>query len=66
MIEISDVSSYFSHLSRTMNKLPFGIIDQIAQTILHAYDQGRMIYLFGNGAVRPWLRIWLAIWAKGR
>jgi D-sedoheptulose 7-phosphate isomerase len=49
MIEIPDVSSYFSHLSRTMNKLPFAVIDQIAQTILHAYDLGHMIYFFGNG-----------------
>ena len=49
MIGMSDVSSYFSNLSRTMNKLPVGIIDQIAQTILHAYDRGHMIYFFGNG-----------------
>jgi D-sedoheptulose 7-phosphate isomerase len=49
MIGMSDVSSYFSNLSRTMNKLPVSIIDQIAQTILHAYDRGHMIYFFGNG-----------------
>jgi D-sedoheptulose 7-phosphate isomerase len=49
MTEIPNVSSYFSHLSQTVNKLDFGIIEQIVHTILRAYNRDQMIYLFGNG-----------------
>jgi D-sedoheptulose 7-phosphate isomerase len=49
MTEIPDISSYFSHLSRTLHRLDFGIIDQIVHTVLRAYDREQMIYLFGNG-----------------
>jgi D-sedoheptulose 7-phosphate isomerase len=49
MTEIPDVKGYFTHLSRTVAKLPIGVINQIAETILHAYDRDQMIYLFGNG-----------------
>lgn len=49
MTAIPDVNRYFTQLSRTIAKLPLGVIDQIAETILHAYDSGHMIYLFGNG-----------------
>jgi len=47
--EISDVSSYFKHLSRTIEKLPLEAMNQIVETILQAYDNGHMIFLFGNG-----------------
>jgi D-sedoheptulose 7-phosphate isomerase len=49
MTEIHDVNGYFTHLSRTIHKLPFGTINRIAGTILDAYDRSRMIYVFGNG-----------------
>lgn len=49
MTEIPGVNGYFTDLSRTIDKLPLGTINQIAGTILNAYDRGRMIYLFGNG-----------------
>jgi D-sedoheptulose 7-phosphate isomerase len=49
MTEITDASSYFGHLSRTVEKLPFDAINQIAATILRAYHSGSTIYLFGNG-----------------
>jgi len=49
MIEIPNVSSYFSHLSQTVNKLDFGMVEQIVRTILRAYNRDQMIYLFGNG-----------------
>lgn len=49
MIEIPNVSSYFSHLSRTLDKLDFGTIDQVVHTILRAYNRDQMIFLFGNG-----------------
>ncbi|HXX15508.1 MAG TPA: SIS domain-containing protein [Candidatus Eremiobacteraceae bacterium] len=49
MSEIPDVNGYFHHLSRTIDKLPFGIINQIAETVLRAYENDQMIYIFGNG-----------------
>jgi len=49
MIEIPDVSSYFTYLSQTLDKLDFDVIEQVVHTILQAYDRGQMIYLFGNG-----------------
>jgi D-sedoheptulose 7-phosphate isomerase len=47
--EISDVSSYFNHLSRTIERLPLEALNQIVEAILRAYDSGHMIFLFGNG-----------------
>jgi len=32
-----------------MEGLPFETIEQIAETLLRAYESGRMVYLFGNG-----------------
>jgi D-sedoheptulose 7-phosphate isomerase len=49
MAEIHDVESYFGHLHRTIDKLPFGVINQIAETIIRAYEERHLIYLFGNG-----------------
>jgi len=48
-MEIYDAISYFGCLSRTMEGLPFETIEQIAETLLRAYESGRMVYLFGNG-----------------
>lgn len=44
-----DVSSYFRNVSHTIERLPLAAIDQIGETLLHAYDRGQMIYIFGNG-----------------
>jgi len=49
MISISDVSSYFDCLSLTVKKLPFDIIEQVADILVDSYDAGRTVYLFGNG-----------------
>ncbi len=49
MTEIHNMSWYFSTLSRTIGKLPLVALEEIAETILNAYYQGRMIFLFGNG-----------------
>jgi D-sedoheptulose 7-phosphate isomerase len=49
MIEIADANSYFGHLSRTVEILPFTTINQMTEILLRAYDAGRMIFLFGNG-----------------
>jgi D-sedoheptulose 7-phosphate isomerase len=49
MSEITDATSYFGQLTETAGKLPFAAIDRVGDTLLRAYDGGRMIYIFGNG-----------------
>jgi D-sedoheptulose 7-phosphate isomerase len=48
-IEILGAKQYFEELQRVMGSLPKDGIDQIAETLVKAYDAGRMVYLFGNG-----------------
>ncbi len=47
--EITDAATYFSKLSRVQERLPYAMIDQVAEVLLRAYEEERMIYLFGNG-----------------
>jgi D-sedoheptulose 7-phosphate isomerase len=49
MLEISNAHSYFACLSQTVRRLPFETIDRVCDLLLDAYENGRMIYLFGNG-----------------
>jgi D-sedoheptulose 7-phosphate isomerase len=49
MLEISNAQSYFACLSQTVRRLPFETIDHVCDLLLDAYENGRMIYLFGNG-----------------
>lgn len=49
MFKISDINSYFDCLSNTIAKLPFESIDRVTDILVRAYNDGRMIYLFGNG-----------------
>ncbi len=49
MTEFLDTKSYFGFLSETIENLSFSTMNQIAETLLHAYDRGRVVYLFGNG-----------------
>jgi D-sedoheptulose 7-phosphate isomerase len=48
-IEILDAKQYFEELQRVMVGLPNEGIDQIADTLMRAYDAGRTVYLCGNG-----------------
>ena len=49
MQEIASVESYFRLLSRTAGQLPFDAIEEVASTLVQAYESERTIYLFGNG-----------------
>jgi D-sedoheptulose 7-phosphate isomerase len=49
MIPISRCEAYFRWLSATIEKLPFNEIDAVSETLIEAYKESRMIYLFGNG-----------------
>ena len=49
MQEIASVESYFRLLSMTAGQLPFEAIEEVAATLVQAYESERTIYLFGNG-----------------
>jgi D-sedoheptulose 7-phosphate isomerase len=44
-----DVPSYLEELSATIQRLPLPAIERLVSLLLQAYDDGRTIYLFGNG-----------------
>jgi D-sedoheptulose 7-phosphate isomerase len=48
-IEILGAKQYFEELQHVIGSLPKDAIDQIAETLVKAYDAGRTVYLFGNG-----------------
>lgn len=47
--EILNAREYFEELQRVLGGLPHEAIDQLASTLVRAYESGRMVYLFGNG-----------------
>jgi D-sedoheptulose 7-phosphate isomerase len=47
--EILDAKQYFEVLQRVLVSLPKDGIDQIADTLVRAYDAGRTVFLCGNG-----------------
>jgi D-sedoheptulose 7-phosphate isomerase len=47
--EILDAKKYFEVLQRVLVSLPKDGIDQIADTLVGAYDAGRTVFLCGNG-----------------
>ncbi len=49
MFDSTDVSSYFESLTQTIQGLPLESIDLVADVLLKAYHEGRMVYIFGNG-----------------
>jgi D-sedoheptulose 7-phosphate isomerase len=49
MISTFDVPSYLEELSSTIPKLPLPAIDRMVCAFLQAYENGRTIFLFGNG-----------------
>jgi D-sedoheptulose 7-phosphate isomerase len=48
-LEILDSKRYFDELRRVVAGLAYEGMDQIAETLVKAYDAGRTVYLFGNG-----------------
>jgi D-sedoheptulose 7-phosphate isomerase len=47
--EILDANQYFEELHRVMVSFPKDGIDQIANTLVGAYEAGRTVFLCGNG-----------------
>ncbi|PYU23820.1 MAG: phosphoheptose isomerase [Acidobacteria bacterium] len=46
---IADSYSYFENYARVVAELPFAEIEQVADELHRAYEQGRKVFLFGNG-----------------
>ncbi len=46
---INSVHGYFELHGKVLRELPYGLIEQISLRLLHAYQEGRRVYLFGNG-----------------
>jgi D-sedoheptulose 7-phosphate isomerase len=49
MIQCQTISTYFDGLSRVVELLPFQAIENIGDVLMHAYEEERTIFLFGNG-----------------
>src|SRR5882762_1171436 len=45
----SSAEQYFANLNKVLHGLPYGVIDQITEALLRAYEQSRTVFLFGNG-----------------
>jgi len=43
------IQAYFQTLARTIPQLPYSSIQQIISTILHAFEEDRSMFVFGNG-----------------
>lgn len=46
---ITDFYSYFENHSKVVAKLPYAQIEQVAGELHRAYQEGRAVFLFGNG-----------------
>lgn len=46
---IQSSEKYFDELRRVIDRLPYRLVEEMADTILHTRDQGQTIYFFGNG-----------------
>ena len=46
---ISDFYSYFENSSRTVAGLPYAQIEEVADRLERAYQDGRTVFVFGNG-----------------
>ena len=48
-LEVLDARQYFEELQRVVTLLPRAEIEQIAATLVKAFESERMVYTFGNG-----------------
>ena len=46
---ISNCRSYFELLSATIQSLPFDHVERVTKILVHAYEQRRTVFVFGNG-----------------
>jgi D-sedoheptulose 7-phosphate isomerase len=46
---ITDFRSYFAKSNKVIRDLPFAMIERVASVLYLAYEEGRSVFLFGNG-----------------
>ena len=46
---ITDFQNYFARFHKVSRELPFAMIERAASTLYQAYEEGRSVFLFGNG-----------------
>jgi D-sedoheptulose 7-phosphate isomerase len=46
---ITSFGSYFSRSSSVIRDLPLAMLDRVAEVLYQAYEEGRGVFLFGNG-----------------
>jgi D-sedoheptulose 7-phosphate isomerase len=46
---ITDSQSYFDQLHRVLSGMPHSKVEQVADKLHHAYEEGRKVFIFGNG-----------------
>jgi D-sedoheptulose 7-phosphate isomerase len=47
--EIRSARQYFDLYKNVIDSLPFAVIDELVGELLRCYDEGRTLFLFGNG-----------------
>ena len=48
-LSLSSVAGYFELLAGAVGSLPYAAIDQAVAELMRAYEEGRAVFLFGNG-----------------
>ncbi len=46
---MADSRSYFTNLSRALSTMPHTKVEQVAEKLHYAYEEGRKVLVFGNG-----------------
>jgi len=46
---LKEISTYLDQISALVHKIPSKNIEELARIILHAYENGKRIFIFGNG-----------------
>jgi D-sedoheptulose 7-phosphate isomerase len=46
---IADTCSYFDRYSKVVSELPYAEIERVVDVLAQAYEEGRRVFLFGNG-----------------
>jgi len=46
---ITDTCTYFERYGRVVTELPYAEIERVVDVLIQAYEEGRRVFLFGNG-----------------
>ena len=62
---ISTAAGYFAQLNHVLQRLPYGVVDQITDVLMRAYRENRAVFLFGNGGSAALASHWACDLGKG-